>query len=1057
MIRAGQRLSHFRSMVPGLALVVLFAAGGVWYYVRASSSEQGSIERLAHIAGARRVTRGRLSGRFDYAACQSDSSRDRLVNGLVCDSTTAPSSPEQLGKFAEELRGGQRGSATRDAHAVGVWHLLSGRADEAVAELREAVRRDPLNASALNDLAVALTAYAQRHDDPSVLIDAFVVSDSAVRADSTLREARFTHALLLEKLYLANDARADWNRYLQLDTRSSWAGEARKRVTLLAPSTPDTMRFQRAVASGDAQTLNAAVAADPAAARLLVEKELGSWGLAYSAGDAGSDKYLALARAVATPLLEVTKDALWTDAIAAIDQSVSNHDSTRTRTLANGHAVLERGITEFEDFNRKVAKTDLKDAQSLFVKGESPMSGWALLFRGRSGFDNLDTALKFLTAIRDSAAAQYLSLRSIAAQNEGLIHSFHVDFFRMQAAYDSAVMENVTTREPNVALRVGAWLSQLEDLLRGRQAGWRTRYSVLASSAQFPRSYQALFTAFDVAGKAAANDAPRLALRYCEQSISAAEKLPSSSTTLAYALRRKAELLAKLGQVDSARSAITASLSAAALTDSDTRPSLVAEITLSSEIIAAQLAPTGAEERLRGVVDEYVAMHYERGLPSAYLALAQARVAAGSVDSAGAAFDAAMDLMQRQRATVAAATERGAFLDAARSVIDQIVAFRADHDKEAAFESFEANRSRVLLERLAGTGAKEAGGKRVLAALQRQLANDDVVVSYAILPHELLVWVIRHDRFEQRRVKVESEQLEDLINRYQRSFTETATEPDPRLSERLYRVLIEPVGDLGRKENLFVIPDRWIHFVPFAALRNSSTKAYLVVDHAVSYVPSATILQATLARPRRRFSQSSKLLAVGNPSFDRQAFQLRPLPAAAIEARNIAGMYANQNLLIGPAATDVTFERLAPQYDVIHFAGHAVVGGGAPELSHLVLASDGQSGGALFSSDIARLKLEHTGLVVLSSCSTADGKLSATEGASSLARAFFAAGVPAVVSSLWPIDDEATSGFFVAFHKRLSAGDSPAVALQKTQIEFLGDGRSPTRVRSWAAFQLFGG
>ena len=81
--------------------------------------------------------------------------------------------------------------------------------------------------------------------------------------------------------------------------------------------------------------------------------------------------------------------------------------------------------------------------------------------------------------------------------------------------------------------------------------------------------------------------------------------------------------------------------------------------------------------------------------------------------------------------------------------------------------------------------------------------------------------------------------------------------------------------------------------------------------------------------------------------------------------------------------------------------------------------------------------------------------MSATEGASSLARAFFAAGVRVVLSSFWEIQDDDTADFFISFHRRLTDGDSPAVALRETQIKFQNDGRTP--VRSWAAFQLFGG
>jgi CHAT domain-containing protein len=285
-----------------------------------------------------------------------------------------------------------------------------------------------------------------------------------------------------------------------------------------------------------------------------------------------------------------------------------------------------------------------------------------------------------------------------------------------------------------------------------------------------------------------------------------------------------------------------------------------------------------------------------------------------------------------------------------------------------------------------------------------------------------------------------------------------AANPDSIVSERLYRLLVDSASQLQRGANLTVIPDRWIHFVPFVALRDPSTGRFLVRDHAVTYAPSATLLLSNLARPQQRFSQSSKVLAVGNPEFDRKAFQLPNLPATEAEARRIASLYANQNPLIGRDATDTALEHLAPGFDILHFAGHAVVGRDAPQLSHLVLASDGSSDGAVFSTEIAKWKLARTRLVILSGCNTADGKLSATEGASSLARAFFAAGVPAVVSSLWAIEDDDTADFFIAFHRRLVQGEPAAVALRETQIEWLGDGRSATRpVRAWAAFQLFGG
>jgi CHAT domain-containing protein len=96
-------------------------------------------------------------------------------------------------------------------------------------------------------------------------------------------------------------------------------------------------------------------------------------------------------------------------------------------------------------------------------------------------------------------------------------------------------------------------------------------------------------------------------------------------------------------------------------------------------------------------------------------------------------------------------------------------------------------------------------------------------------------------------------------------------------------------------------------------------------------------------------------------------------------------------------------------------------------------------------------------LAILSGCHTASGELSDTEGASSLARALFAAGVPAVIASLWAVDDEGTEKFFNEFHRELASDRSPTAALHRTQLTWLAPGQDAWRTMSvWAAFQLFG-
>ena len=1070
MDRAETGLSNRRSRVPLFALIAALAIGaifGVRHYLQAAGgAESGSVGRLAKIVVQHRLARGRLSGGFAYAPCPADSTSDRLVRGLVCDRSapTSWSSASRLRDFASEMRiVGRLGSAS-DAHTTGIWDLVWGRTDDAVADLRAAVKREPSNARAFNDLAVALSEYAEHHDDPSALIDAFVAADSAVRVDSTLAEARFTHAVLLEQLYLRTDAVDSWKRYLQLDGTSPWAMEARGRVTSLEHP-PDRWisareRLQGAASTSDLKVVQSIVTDHPSETRALIDDQLAAWGAAVIAGDAKKSRtVLEFARTLAEPLRVATGDGLMVDAIAAIDQANAKGDAARIRMLAEGHVDLADGIEHFGKRRNAKASVQLARARELLSSSASPMSAWASLFEARLHvLEPGNFAIETLNAIRAATPPRYSFLRSSAAQYVGFVYDTRSDFVHSIAAYDSALLENRSIDEPQITLRVGSWLSQAAAALRGREAGWRALYSALAASPRYSTNDRHMYTVIDYAALATGSDAPRLSLRFCDELIRVARRL-ADAATISVALRRRAEQLARMGQNDRARSDIDGALTAAQqIEDTTLRRSGIALVTLVKSYIALHELPTEAEPALRRVVDEYKAIDYAKGLGTAYLYLAQSRAALGMLESARATFDSATDVMQRQRGTVLGSAERAAFLDDARATIDQIVAFHASHSESDAFEYFERTRSRVLLEQLAdGRGQVPDRAEPALPALQRRLSKNDVVLSYAVLPNELLIWTIGHDRFEMHRVSITEPEIEQLVNRLLRTIRDPSAAPDVEASERLYRLLLASAGQLGRDANLFVIPDRWLHVVPFAALRDGATKRFLIQDYSVSYAPSVTLLTANLQAIHRGLVATSKVLAFGNPKFDARVFSLTDLPAARREAEAIADLYGHQKAVVEIEATDTALEQMAPSFDILHFAGHAVVGRNAPQLSHLVLASDGRSDGAVFASEIARWHLPRTRLVILSGCSTGDGRLSATEGASSLARAFFAAGAPAVVSSLWSIDDDETADFFIAFHRRIVQGHPVAVALRETQIEWLGDSQSGAhQLSSWAGFLLFG-
>jgi CHAT domain-containing protein len=197
------------------------------------------------------------------------------------------------------------------------------------------------------------------------------------------------------------------------------------------------------------------------------------------------------------------------------------------------------------------------------------------------------------------------------------------------------------------------------------------------------------------------------------------------------------------------------------------------------------------------------------------------------------------------------------------------------------------------------------------------------------------------------------------------------------------------------------------------------------------------------------------VLAVGD-SHDVRASGLPLLPRANDEAVDVSRIYPKSTLLLGSDATKARFLRV--RASVIHFAGHSVLNERYPMFSRMLLAPHPGSGdpGWLQASEITADDFADTDVVVLASCDSAAGEVVQGEGAISLARAFFAAGVPAVVASLWPVDDDLQT-IVQTFHRTLTTERDPARALRAGQLAILRERGPRTPVRVWGGFILLGG
>jgi len=412
-------------------------------------------------------------------------------------------------------------------------------------------------------------------------------------------------------------------------------------------------------------------------------------------------------------------------------------------------------------------------------------------------------------------------------------------------------------------------------------------------------------------------------------------------------------------------------------------------------------------------------------------------------------------------------TARAAFLDQARPVIDTILQFRLRRsDTLGALAFFEAMRARVLLERLRGEpslGTVDRSGVERLTELRRLIPASTTVISYALLDRTLVAWLVRRDGVSMYRTVLDAP-IEPLVSRFNTLLNGSPNERELRAtSARLHDLLIGPFRErLTPETRLVFIPDKSLQFVPFAALFDArgGRGRFLIESFEIGVAPSLELFAASAARfDSLQSHPPTSILAVGNPAFDARVFPLPPLPGAEREAVRVVEPYSGPRVLTGADATARRFLDAAQGADIIHFAGHGVVRPEAPLLSHLVLAPDPSvnSSGQLYARTLYDAKFTHTRLAILSGCRTAGGGLSDTEGVSSLARALFAAGVPAVIASLWAVNDEETPEFFAGFHREVARGADPTTALRQAELRWLKRNANPWRsISTWAAFEMFG-
>jgi CHAT domain-containing protein len=143
-------------------------------------------------------------------------------------------------------------------------------------------------------------------------------------------------------------------------------------------------------------------------------------------------------------------------------------------------------------------------------------------------------------------------------------------------------------------------------------------------------------------------------------------------------------------------------------------------------------------------------------------------------------------------------------------------------------------------------------------------------------------------------------------------------------------------------------------------------------------------------------------------------------------------------VLAGAAARESVVRERAPDARVLHFATHGVVRDDEPFESFLAVGVEGDGAaadGRLTVRELYDLRLS-ADLVVLSACRTATGPVSG-DGIAGLSRAFFYAGTPTVVATLWDVADDPSATLMSTFYRNWRAGADKDAALRRAQLALI--------------------
>lgn len=1081
-------LKQFISPLPAAAAIVMIGLASilVWHFYLRTTESQAAMTSLNRAYRIERPLEPRITN-FGYAPFgQVRGESDKKVD------TRERNRAQIISQDAVA-----ENPTAVNLHTLARLYLSKRDFDEALKEIEKAQQIDPKNAEILSDIGVIYLEKSkivteENGEALELAAKALDYFDKALVNSPDLLAARFNKAIVLQTLNSPTEARKAWQEYLNLDTDSQWAEEARENLKRLdskqsrnATSDEILRNFLAAYRANDGEAAYRTMSRN----REMITGKLVPQQLAFlflKSGAAEKQNYLAALEYAGNLEKEKSADSFFLE-IAKFYASLSLE---KQANLREAQELIKAGYIFCLQNENHAALAAFSRARAIFIEtGDIWEAGFSDYWIGYclNRLNKIEESTIVLEKLADFCQAgnyKWLAAHAFSwlANNKIAVKEFSkvIEYNRKALSFAGEASDLYLTQKS---------LSQLADVYR-RTANYRQAIgyaSKTLAAANLPESSQRQkWRDYDaIADMLFAMKLYAASLAYQKEALDLSFRL-NEPTYIYSSLTDSGRILGTQGKY---RESLDAFEKARRVTedfgDVELKNKSRADISLQTAHILRQAKDCEAAlNSYDQAVDFYKDGEFQANLYDAH----KGRLLCYDLNKNDSGFQSELPvilkLFREYRGKILEEQNRSSFFDNEQSVYDIAIGSEfSNNNYQKAFDYSEESRSRSLLDLLHAQVEVHHDGDAQpeikfapniteplkLIQIQAEMPAGAQLLQYSVLTDKTLIWLITKDSLSVVETAISAADLQEKVSVYLELLEKNdrfETEKRIDFAKELYRILITPIEDKFEVEKqICLIPDKILFRLPFAALVSPKKENYLIDQYKIFFSPSAGIFlldseKAGLLRPKT----PETLLSVGNPAFNRKDFAaLSNLESSLQEAEQITAYYEKAILLMEKNASKEQFRKNLPDANVIHFAGHYLPDKDSPLLSSLIFAENERTrepkDSILANHEIIGAKISHTKLIVLSACQTGVERFYNGEGMMGVARTFLATGIPLVVASQWKVDSEATKELMIRFHQYRSVEKLSTVeALRRAQLDIAtGANKRFQNPYYWAGFSVLGG